>query len=116
MPAGRPGTRSLRSACNCRVCCDRVYRGWPVLSIFQARIRRRALMPGPAAVRFDNVSKSYAVYAKPSDRLRELITFGRRRCHQDFWALRDVNLDIERGTTFSILGENGAGKSTLLQL
>lgn len=73
-------------------------------------------MPGPTAVRFDNVSKSYAVYAKPSDRLRELITFGRRRCHQDFWALRDVNLDIERGTTFSILGENGAGKSTLLQL
>lgn len=69
-----------------------------------------------AAVTLENVSKSYAVYAWPADRLKELLTLGRRRYHQDFWALRDVSLEIERGSTFSILGENGAGKSTLLQL
>ncbi len=72
--------------------------------------------PMSFAVRLENASKSYAVYAAPADRLKELLTLGRGRYHQDFWALRDVSFEIERGCTFSILGENGAGKSTLLQL
>jgi lipopolysaccharide transport system ATP-binding protein len=32
------------------------------------------------------------------------------------WALRDVNLSVEQGRTFGIIGHNGAGKSTLLRL
>jgi ABC-type polysaccharide/polyol phosphate transport system ATPase subunit len=68
------------------------------------------------AIDFQEVSKSYAIYASPGDRFKELLTLGRRRCHREFWALHDVTFDVKRGETFCVIGENGSGKSTLLQI
>lgn len=68
------------------------------------------------AVTTEHLSKSYPVYARPADRLKELLSFGRHSYHSDFWALKDITLAIRRGTTFGIVGENGSGKSTLLQI
>ena len=70
----------------------------------------------PSVVEFRDVSKSYPIYPSPSARLRELLLFNRKSFHRDFWALREISFEIQRGETFCIIGENGSGKSTLLQI
>ena len=69
-----------------------------------------------SAVEFRGVSKSYAIYGSPGDRLTELLCLNQVRRHRDFLALNDVSFAVERGETFCIVGQNGAGKSTLLEL
>jgi ABC-type polysaccharide/polyol phosphate transport system ATPase subunit len=64
----------------------------------------------------ERVSKCFRIYRRPSDHIRELLSFGRRRFHEPFWAVKDVDLEIERGCCLGIIGENGSGKTTLLRL
>src|SRR5712664_3969032 len=68
------------------------------------------------ALRVANISKQYRIYERPGDRLKESLTRGFLRRHQEFWALRDVDFAIESETTVGIVGPNGCGKSTLLQI
>jgi lipopolysaccharide transport system ATP-binding protein len=62
-----------------------------------------------------NVSKVYHLYHHPFDRVLGALALSRKR-KAEFWALRDINLRIEKGEVFALLGPNGSGKSTLLQI
>ena len=62
-----------------------------------------------------NVGKCYRRYRNPFHRIYELCGWG-SEWHEKFWALKNVYLDINRGSSFGIIGPNGAGKSTLLKL
>lgn len=62
------------------------------------------------------LSKSYRLFGHPGDRVKQFLSFGLKRYHREFTALRDVSFDIRKGETIGIIGRNGSGKSTLLQL
>src|SRR4029077_16006028 len=71
----------------------------------------------PAAVSVRDVGKCYRVYAKPQDRLKQMLFSGLGRHYgSDFWALRHVSFEVAPGERFGVIGRNGSGKSTLLQM
>lgn len=70
---------------------------------------------GSSAILAKGLGKAYRLYDSPAKRFFELFAGG-RKLHREFWAVRNVYLDIPHGATVGIIGENGAGKSSLLKL
>lgn len=68
------------------------------------------------AIRLSSVSKKYNLYNRKIDRLKESLHPLKKRYHRDFYAVKDINLEIKKGEILGIVGRNGSGKSTLLQL
>lgn len=81
-------------------------------------------MSSDVVIEARGLGKCYAIYAKPSDRLRQMLIprvarglgVKSKQYHRDFWALRDLSFTVEKGETVGIIGRNGSGKSTLLQI
>jgi ABC-2 type transport system ATP-binding protein len=67
------------------------------------------------AVDVVDVSKRYRLYHERNNSLKASVMRGRRAKYEEFWALRDVTLQVRQGTAFGLIGENGSGKSTLLK-
>lgn len=69
-------------------------------------------------ISLENVSVSYRL---PSERIGTFKEYAIRALQrkikiQNFWALTGVNLQVNKGEVFGLIGNNGAGKSTMLKV
>lgn len=73
-------------------------------------------MSSEIAIKVNNLSKCYHLYDKPHDRLLQILARNRKQYYREFWALKEVSFQVNKGETVGIIGKNGSGKSTLLQI
>lgn len=73
-------------------------------------------MNDTSIIRVDGVSKRFTLHKDKSFKERIVNVANSKKFREDFWALRDISLDIHTGTTVGLVGHNGSGKSTLLKV
>ncbi len=72
-------------------------------------------MTPSVAVSVDHLSKRFRLYHERNQSLKASLVRGRRARYEELWALRDITLEVQEGTTLGLIGKNGSGKSTLLK-
>lgn len=73
-------------------------------------------MSDSSVIRLHQIGKTYRIYDKPEDRLKQMFLRGFRTYFREFYALQHIELTIRKGETVALVGCNGSGKSTLLQI
>lgn len=72
--------------------------------------------PDDVVISVRDLGKSYHIYDRPQDRLKQALLRWKRQYFREFWALRHVAFEVKRGQALGVIGRNGSGKSTLLQI
>lgn len=73
---------------------------------------------GETVIKVKNVGMEFNLSQEKVDNLKEYVIklLKRQLLFQEFWALRDISFEVEKGDRVGIIGLNGAGKSTLLKI
>jgi lipopolysaccharide transport system ATP-binding protein len=64
----------------------------------------------------EHLTKVYRLYARPQERILDILGVRKGRDFTEHYALDDLTLSIKGGERVGLIGRNGAGKSTFLKI
>ena len=69
-------------------------------------------------IKVNDVSMRFLMANDKISSIKEFVTafLKRKLKFKEFWALRDINFEVNKGEVVGIIGRNGAGKSTILKI
>lgn len=73
-------------------------------------------MENNIAINIEDVSKRYKLFKSKKHRAFNALLPFLGKSYEDFYALKDINLEVKKGDILGIVGNNGSGKSTLMKI
>jgi len=64
-------------------------------------------------IKLQNVSKKFSLFHEKPTLIENLVN---KRKREEFWALKNINVELDKNNKIGIIGENGSGKTTLLEI
>lgn len=67
-------------------------------------------------IKLENICKKYIISHEKRALVRSIFPNLRISNYQEFWALRDINLELNSNRSLGVIGRNASGKTTLLNI
>lgn len=86
------------------------------MKIIKDEIVKNRIISDNVMITFKDIGKKYIVHHEKPTLAENISRLLKLQKHEEFWAIRNINLRIKQGEKVGLYGRNGSGKTTILKI